>query len=197
MCSGIERCMYCEDSAATDIDHFEPLALAPKRAFTWSNYLAACSGCNSNYKRDEFPLDAQGRPLLLEPTQDDPTEHLEFSPTTGFYTPVSQSSKASESIRVFRLNRPGLATGRRAAWEMLQLGIIAYAQAADDRDFNRANRMALVVGLQPYAGVLRAILMAADRVGEDVILPEARAAILKHPELRDWPQILFGASSNG
>src|SRR5436853_78831 len=58
MAPGIERCMYCEDSHGTAIEHFWPKARYPDRAFDWLNYLIACSECNSNCKRDQFPLDA-------------------------------------------------------------------------------------------------------------------------------------------
>lgn len=39
MASGIERCMYCEDSTGTDIDHFYPRSDYPEYAFDWTNYL--------------------------------------------------------------------------------------------------------------------------------------------------------------
>jgi 5-methylcytosine-specific restriction endonuclease McrA len=67
MASGLERCMYCEDSEGTAIEHFWPKATYPERAFDWLNYLIACSQCNSNFKRDQFPLDGAGAPLLVKP----------------------------------------------------------------------------------------------------------------------------------
>lgn len=57
-----ERCMYCGDNQGTDVDHFEPLSLAPLRTFDWPNHLLACSLCNSHYKRHLFPCDEDGRP---------------------------------------------------------------------------------------------------------------------------------------
>ena len=64
MAHGRARCMYCEESLGTDIDHFWPKATYPARTFSWPNYLLACSHCNSNLKRNEFPLDGAGQPLL-------------------------------------------------------------------------------------------------------------------------------------
>ncbi len=55
MAAGRARCMYCEDSAGTDIEHFQPKALFPALAFTWSNYLLACSYCNSNLTMRHHP----------------------------------------------------------------------------------------------------------------------------------------------
>lgn len=83
MAPGVSHCMYCENSEATDIDHFRPKARYPRLAFRWENHLLACSTCNSNYKRDEFPRDAAGRRLLIDPTRDDPRKPLALSPRTG------------------------------------------------------------------------------------------------------------------
>jgi 5-methylcytosine-specific restriction endonuclease McrA len=68
MNGGRQRCMYCEYSEARYIDHFRPKADYPEDTFTWTNHLLACDICNSNYKRDQFPLDAGGAALLLNPT---------------------------------------------------------------------------------------------------------------------------------
>jgi uncharacterized protein (TIGR02646 family) len=80
-----ERCMYCQDSRATQIDHFWPLGLYPARAFSWENMLHACDGCN-NRKQHRFDLDAHGQPLLIDPTTIDPWDHLYFEPATGMLT---------------------------------------------------------------------------------------------------------------
>ena len=68
MAPGVQRCMYCGDSLGTDIDHFEPIREFPAGTFVWRNHLLACSYCNSNAKRDLFPRDAAGTPLLIDPT---------------------------------------------------------------------------------------------------------------------------------
>lgn len=39
MASGVERCVYCEDSKGIAIDHFWPKTEYPERAFDWLNYL--------------------------------------------------------------------------------------------------------------------------------------------------------------
>lgn len=64
MARGAVRCMYCDDSRGTDIDHFEPLDSAPLRAFVWLNHLLACSFCNSNVIRHQYPVTAEGACLL-------------------------------------------------------------------------------------------------------------------------------------
>jgi uncharacterized protein (TIGR02646 family) len=79
MATGRSRCMYCEDNEGTDIEHFYPRSNYTERTFLWQNYLLACSSCNSNSKRDQFPLDVAGRPIMIDPTIDDPAEHLSFT----------------------------------------------------------------------------------------------------------------------
>lgn len=187
MCSGVERCMYCEDSAGTDIDHYRPRSESPLGAFEWSNYLAACSTCNSNYKRDQFPRSDTGSPLLIDPTAEDPRMHIVLGPRTGRYSPVPASEKASPSIRVFGLNRSALEEARRNAWVLLEVTVAAYARAQSDGDVSRADRIAYAASRQPFAGVLRALLDAcASAEGELLVHEEARLAVAEHPEISQW-----------
>jgi uncharacterized protein (TIGR02646 family) len=79
------RCFYCEDSRGTDIDHFWPKVPFPDRAFIWDNMLLSCSGCN-NHKKSKFPRDGEGLPLLIDPTNEDPWDHLFFDNKTGELT---------------------------------------------------------------------------------------------------------------
>ncbi len=102
MAAGRARGMYCEDDRGTDIEHFYPKALYPDRAFSWGNYLLACGHCNSNLKRERFPLDPVGQPALLDPTVDDPTAHLAFLPASGEFQPIG--NKGAPSLEVFALN---------------------------------------------------------------------------------------------
>jgi uncharacterized protein (TIGR02646 family) len=105
MAGGRERCMYCEDNEGTDIEHFWPKSVYPDKAFSWANYLLACSHCNSNCKRARFPT-TDGLPDLLDPTADEeadkPTRHLRLLPSTGRYDSIGL--KGTPSIEVFDLN---------------------------------------------------------------------------------------------
>lgn len=76
------RCMYCEDSRGTDVDHFRPQSLYRDQVFRWLNFLWVCANCN-RCKLHRFPCDAAGNPLLLDPTVDDPWDHLFFDPDTA------------------------------------------------------------------------------------------------------------------
>lgn len=77
-----KRCMYCEDSRGTDIEHFWPKAPYPAFVFRWPNWMWACAGCN-RAKGTRFPRDADGAPLLIDPTADDPWDHLFYDAPTG------------------------------------------------------------------------------------------------------------------
>lgn len=76
-----QRCMYCLDSHGTDIEHFWPKTPYPERMFVWLNLLLCCAECG-RFKGDRFPL-ADGAPLLVDPTAEDPWQCLDFDPTTG------------------------------------------------------------------------------------------------------------------
>lgn len=178
MCSGIERCMYCEDSFGTAIEHFRPKATYPGLSFNWFNYLWACSHCNSNLKRDKFPLNGTGMPLLIDPTAADPSSHLALSVTTGEY--ISLDELGAASIKVFGLNREVCLRGRRAAWTSLNALV---------RDFDRSNdatRGAILTTLSdfPFQGVRRwltIIHQSGDRAR--VIQDDIRAILAANPEL--------------
>jgi uncharacterized protein (TIGR02646 family) len=184
MCSGNERCMYCEDSAGTDIDHFRPRSVEPLLTFTSSNYLLACSACNSNFKRHEFPCSASGDPYLIDPTAEDPTVLLTFSPSTGRYEAIPDSIKGVESLRVFGINRPMLEAARRDAWQLFQVAIAAYNAAMADDDIGRAENLAKIVQRQPLAGVLHALITSGDNANLDLIDPGCRSALAERPEIR-------------
>jgi uncharacterized protein (TIGR02646 family) len=79
------RCMFCGDSQGTDVDHFRPIAKYREQTFRWVNLLWICASCNRR-KGDQFPVDALGRPLLVDPTAEDPWDYLFFDPHTGNIT---------------------------------------------------------------------------------------------------------------
>ncbi len=79
------RCMYCEDSRGTTIEHFRPKSRYPEQSFVWLNLLLICQGCQS-HKGDHFALDEKSAPLLIDPTAEDPWDFLFFDSRTGRVT---------------------------------------------------------------------------------------------------------------
>lgn len=76
-----QRCMYCLDSHGTDIEHFRPKAVYPKRMYDWLNLLLCCTECG-RFKGNKFPISGK-QALLIDPTREDPWKHLDFDPVTG------------------------------------------------------------------------------------------------------------------
>jgi len=119
-----ERCMYCLDSHGTDIEHFWPKAPYPERMFTWSNLLLCCAECG-RLKGDRFPLDV-GRPMLIDPTAEEPWQYLDFDPETGnlvarFDLDADDwSAKGQKTVELLQLDRrEALATGYRRTYRRL------------------------------------------------------------------------------
>ena len=168
MASGLERCMYCEDSLGTDIEHFRPKRHYPEHAFDWNNYLLACSHCNSNEKRDRFPLDEHGQPLLIDPTVDDPSEHLLLTPTTGKFE--NRTRKGEQSIEVFGLARETLETGRKDAWYTLVGLIPRYAEARRQGDEEFVQGVGNAIRRHPFSSVLWYLLRVARLPGAPKLL---------------------------
>ncbi|MEV7218082.1 hypothetical protein AB0O31_33935 [Kitasatospora cineracea] len=159
MAPGVLRCMYCLDSRGTDIDHFAPKSRVPLWTFCWHNHLLACSHCNSNLKRDAYPCDSFGQCLLIDPTVEDPADHLRLDPITGEYqgcTPDGESSaKGVVSIRVFGLNRYELREGRRNAYIKCRELLSSWHRQFRCGDYQRAEEIALALCNEPFADVLR------------------------------------------
>jgi hypothetical protein len=190
MALGLEQCMYCGADLGTDVDHFDPIARNPLRAFDWLNHFLACGPCNSNHKRDKFPVDTDGRPLLIDPTTEDPFEHLMLSLSTDVYYPLSD--KGSETIDVCGLNRRQLMDGRRRARNVVAFCLQAWA--ATDRASRDAKlaETAQMIREQPFGDVCQAMLRQAVAPGAELIFSDATVAglgpdmlgCLRAPEVR-------------
>lgn len=140
-------------------------------------------------KKDSFPLAVGGarllaksesyadeRPLLLDPTRDDPAEHLRFyveSPL-GLVVPQEKAGTPSErgamSIQVYGLNRLGLVQDRTRLLRRLEfLGDLAIDLGAIIQEIEDANVVAALhaAGVQHLADRLRLL--------QDRTLAEMRA----------------------
>jgi uncharacterized protein (TIGR02646 family) len=161
MAAGIERCMYCCDSRGTDIDHFEPIAQNPQRTFDWYNHMLACSSCNSNAKRDQFPRDEHGTSLLIDPSAEDPFDHLSLTFATGRYKP--ESNRGRVTIEVFDLNRPDLRYGRELAFQECRIILKHYLEIITSGDAGQATDIRALLKKRPFADVTYAMQRIADR----------------------------------
>jgi uncharacterized protein (TIGR02646 family) len=155
MCSGIGRCMYCEDAPADEVEHHRPKDLYPELVFAWRNFLYACGPCNGP-KNNRFAVidgctgevvdvargrhapmipPAPGAPALLDPRREDPLDYLmldlrdtfEFSPYPDLDSVGQQ--RAEYTIEVLRLNqRDQLAAARENAFGGYRARLREYVQ---------------------------------------------------------------------
>lgn len=184
MAPGLDRCMYCGDSQGTDIDHFEPLSLTPVRTFDWTNHLLACSLCNSHAKRDAFPVDPTGSPLLVDPSADDPAEHLHLVLATGQY--IALTPRGEETRKVFGLNRGVLVRGRRNVYRITRLLLEDWYAAHEKGDDAGVREWTSTIWEQPTAEVVAAMFHQAVAPGaEDIFATElGTLELLRNPDVR-------------
>lgn len=121
------KCCYCEVVISAgfhgDVEHYRPkkgVTEDPAHggywwlAYEWSNLLLSCDCCNRTHKKNHFPLSASGirsktttdnlmleEPLLLDPTVDEPNEHIGYREHVLF--PKTERGKAT--IEKVGLNR--------------------------------------------------------------------------------------------
>jgi hypothetical protein len=177
--------MYCGDSQGTDVDHYEPIAHNPLRTFDWLNHLLACSFCNSQAKRDRFPVGDDGAPLLTDPCAEDPFEHLLLTLSLGVYTALT--GKGESTIDVCGLNRALLVRGQVQARRVVELCLAHWGAAHAAGDHARQAAAVLTVQEQPFADVCQSMLRQAESPGAGVVFAGSPAvlALLRLPELRD------------
>jgi hypothetical protein len=102
-------------------------------------HLYSCQICNnSRHKGTKFPLDANGNPLLINPTDGgtDPTTHLRFdwNPKTELASIYGRDDRGREVVKTFDFNgfngRKALIKHRSRYVKTLSV-ILRYAQAGD------------------------------------------------------------------
>ncbi|GAA0627122.1 HNH endonuclease [Kutzneria viridogrisea] len=184
MAPGLERCMYCGDNQGSSVDHHEPVSRNPLRTFDWLNHLLTCSLCNSHYKGDKFPLDARGEPLLIDPSAEDPLDHMVLALSTGEYLPLSEKGRVT--IEVCGLSRPVLNRGRVLARSLLTSRLRDWGLAQRARDSRRMAEVVRDVHTQPFADVCQSMLRQATSPGAEIVFERdpGTLKLLRRPDLR-------------
>ncbi len=180
MNAGSERCMYCEHDRATDIDHHCPRSHSPALTFAWSNWLLACTVCNSNYKRNQYPAG------LLDPSATGYSfdTHFEIERHTGAFTLKTPQAMASEPV--FGLNDGALQQSRKHVLAFLQATIVLYADAVDAGDAQEAARSESAVRSGLHPSVLATIQRWHGGSGRPLLHPMCADAIDRHPVVLSW-----------
>ncbi|MFG7944664.1 MULTISPECIES: HNH endonuclease [Streptomyces] len=183
MATGIRECMYCGSHMATDIEHIEPRAQQPLRTFCWYNHLLACSECNGIKGQRHNDLFVRQH-MLLDPTRDDPFDHLQLIVDTGKYG--DKSFKGKKTIEMLRLNERQLPQARRKAWRNIKRNLIAWEDAVRRSDPEAKIRLfAEGIQDQPYADVGQAVLRQAIEPGAELFFPPELLRPLRDPRLRE------------
>jgi hypothetical protein len=174
MCSGAQRCGYCEDSAADEVEHIKPKHLFPNEVFLWENYLYACGPCNGpkNNKFAVFDLETgnvvhitrlwaatatappTGDPVLIDPRQEDPLHFFEldlrdtFQFVPAFELNALERQRAVYTEQILRLNeRDLLVQARKTAYGSYVARLKEYV--AEKKNNPNSPRLSLYVrGLQ-------------------------------------------------
>ncbi len=177
-----EKCAYCEAPKAATVDHVWPKSDYPARMFDWDNLVAACRDCNSS-KRSGFPFDAQGNPLQLDPTSDEPLDHFRWNHLTGECECDPQSARALHTFGAFEMNR--LARERLEKLNDLRFfffqTIGSKVVPGDLRDRIRA----ALDADRPYLCILRSYLLYPPDARERLLI---KAAVTAVPEIHQWVQ---------
>ena len=150
MCSGAQRCGYCEDSVGDEIEHIKPKDLYPEQVFEWTNYLLACGRCNGGKsnkfsvivrnqlknvtRRRKAPIrrPGKGEPGLINPRNENPLDFLDLEIVETFiFLPRKNLStinekRANYTIEVLKLNREVLRAARREAYGSYRARLVEY-----------------------------------------------------------------------
>jgi 5-methylcytosine-specific restriction endonuclease McrA len=136
------KCYFCESKIVdkyNDVEHYRPKAEADRSpghpdtsgywwlAWTWNNLMFSCALCNRSHKSTLFPLQlgsvplalhetppGQEMPLLIDPFDEDPIDHIQFRPLLvdgrerWMPLPRAGSEKGKWTIKVAGLDNPSL-----------------------------------------------------------------------------------------
>lgn len=180
------KCAYCETPLPgmkfMAVDQFRPRIRAVNLdgtlaldgywwlVYDWDNLYAVCANCN-RLKGTRFPIKGTARalpgtrgaalrdeqPLLLDPCDDEPQEHLVFSDDGRV---ASETDRGRTTIDILGLNRGSLVRDRRAVLETLALELRAELKKKkpDPRMLER-----LAGDPLPYAAARRQLIAAELR----------------------------------
>ncbi|GAA2647918.1 hypothetical protein [Paractinoplanes durhamensis] len=146
------------------------MARAPMRTFDWLNHLLACANCNSHHKRERFPVDEHQRPLLIDPSAEDPFEHLMLSLSVGEYRALTE--KGRQTIEVCGLNRFALARARQNVYQVVVLCLRSLPGAVRGDNGYRLAELLHMIREQPCADVCQAMLRQVNQPGAAVVFAD-------------------------
>lgn len=132
------KCAFCErkvEISTAHIEHFKPKSLHVDLTFDWNNLLYSCEVCNNaEHKGDKFPLDCDGTPLLIDPTDEncDIYEYLDvyWDAKAKSAHIIGKNGRGKVVEEIFQLNRKDLRIHRSKQVKKI-LTILKFAQGND------------------------------------------------------------------
>jgi uncharacterized protein (TIGR02646 family) len=178
------KCAFCEAPSPATVDHFWPKMEYPGRMFEWANLLAACRDCNSE-KRARFPLENHGaragKPLLIDPTEDEPLAFFRWDPLDGSCLYEDTNGRAAATATTISMDR-------FRAERMHKLRTVRFLLARCIREPGvpqdlREQLRDELGSSRPYLCILRSYFLYPPRDTDRLLV---RRAIQALPELLDW-----------
>lgn len=121
-------------------------------AYDWDNLLFSCQHCNQTHKKNLFPLKvpkkrslshhedvARERPILVDPTREDPSEFIEFREEIP--AGIDRGGRGKRTIAILGLDRPKLNETRRKLLNRvheMQVLLLAFEGKPLDKDQAKA-----------------------------------------------------------
>lgn len=141
-----ERCMFCSGSESSQVEHFQPKAIFPKLAMSWSNFLWVCGICNL-HKGDRFPPKTEPGGQLINPIEEDAWDYF-YIDQFGHLTPKWNKDindvdpRAASTAEILKLSDPEVRQGlidsrrerRRDLVKQVKRSIQGYEQGTLTRD---------------------------------------------------------------
>jgi uncharacterized protein (TIGR02646 family) len=177
------KCAFCERVNAKTADHYYPKERYPRRMFRWRNLLLCCAECNP--AKGEFFDFANRRPLLIDPTRDEPAEYFTWDLATGAM--VATADPVRQRRAVVTRDRLKLDDGPLRDERRVQLNRVVYLLAevvnthARVRTETRERLQEELHANRPYLGIIRFLFREPNRY--QVLVDAARARL---PEIDAW-----------
>lgn len=182
------KCAYCEARpehvSRLQVEHYRPKSNPSfeNLLFSWENWLASCGRCNEAKWR-HFPYCGKV-PCLLDPTKDDPEEHVDFLDDRV----VGKTERGRLTIEIVGLARSPL-EDERATWLLLVQSLLLLFASEPDPVVEA--RELLVWAMQedaPYCLMTRRYL---QKWVPRLACPETPHAVVHAPDALERMRCLF------
>lgn len=204
MCSGAQRCVYCEDSVGDEVEHIQPKDLYPCLVFVWANYVYACGRCNGG-KNNKYAVVAENRlvdvtrkrgapiiapvpgaPAFLNPRIDDPLAFLDLD-LDGTFAVLARDDiseidreRAEFTITTLNLNRDVLRQARGTAFRCYRALLHEYVTKRRHTEARELTDLAEGLRAMPHPTVW------AEMKRQREWIPSLNALFAEAPEALDW-----------